>query len=84
MKLRKNSINSLYKFCSNQSIGLYPESNGIVGNNFYDPDYKASINFLRDSNANEVKWWNQSEPIWMTARYFHNKYHLLKINVYNI
>ena len=48
--------------------GLYPESNGIVGNNFFDPDYNAGINFLRDSNSNEVKWWNQSEPLWMTAR----------------
>lgn len=48
--------------------GLYMESHGIVGNALYDPDYNKKINFLRDSDSNDAKWWNKSEPIWLTAK----------------
>ncbi|XP_066925443.1 venom phosphodiesterase 2-like [Clytia hemisphaerica] len=46
------------------ATGLYPESNGMVANNFYDPDLKD--NFKIGPKAGESKWW-LGEPIWVTA-----------------
>jgi predicted AlkP superfamily pyrophosphatase or phosphodiesterase len=50
--------------------GLYPESQGITGNKVYDSDLDDKINFLayRDANKLNPKWWNKSEPIWLTAK----------------
>jgi hypothetical protein len=48
--------------------GLYIESHGIVGNSFYDPNYDIKVNLIGGTNANEEQWWNQSEPVWLTAR----------------
>jgi hypothetical protein len=48
--------------------GLNIESHGIVGNTFYDPQYDLRVNLIGGSNANEQQWWNQSEPIWLTAK----------------
>ncbi|KAL5499827.1 hypothetical protein EMCRGX_G011290 [Ephydatia muelleri] len=45
--------------------GLYPESHGIVNNNFYDKTLKASF-ALGGSTQNDAKWW-LGEPIWVTA-----------------
>lgn len=44
------------------------ESHGIVGNSLYDPTYNERINLLSGSSKNDPKWWNKTEPIWMTAR----------------
>lgn len=42
--------------------GLHPDHHGIVGNNFDDPVLG------RFSQAKkETGWWNQAEPIWVTA-----------------
>ena len=46
--------------------GLYPESHGIIGNQFYDPDLKA--NFSIYTGATDPKWWQNGEPIWTTVR----------------
>lgn len=46
------------------ATGLYPESNGIVANNFYDPELKDS--FKIGPKAGQSKWW-YGEPIWVTA-----------------
>ena len=46
--------------------GLYPESHGIIGNQFYDPDLKANFSFY--TGATDSKWWQNGEPIWTTAR----------------
>lgn len=44
------------------------ESHDITGNSVYDSVYNEKMNFLRDSAKNDAKWWNKSEPIWLTAR----------------
>ena len=40
--------------------GLYPESQGIVGNKVYDPDYDDKVNFLEYNGKDKFdpKWWN--------------------------
>ncbi|KAF1813580.1 Phosphodiest-domain-containing protein [Eremomyces bilateralis CBS 781.70] len=45
--------------------GLYPETHGIVGNTFWDPDLQDSF-YYTDKEAMDPKWWN-GEPIWVTA-----------------
>ena len=46
--------------------GLYPESHGIVNNNFYDPDLELSFS-LSNPNATQPYWWF-GEPVWYTAK----------------
>ena len=41
---------------------------GIVGNRIYDPATNQMINLLGDPNSLEPQWWNQTEPIWLTAK----------------
>lgn len=48
--------------------GLYQESHGIVGNTVFDPDINKRMNFLSDNDANNEIWWDQAEPIWLTAK----------------
>lgn len=48
--------------------GLYMESHGITGNSFYDPNYNEKVNLLADSKSNDIRFWNGSEPIWLTAK----------------
>jgi hypothetical protein len=48
--------------------GLYPESTGIIGNSFYDPYYKEKANLLSGEERNDERWWNKTEPIWLTAK----------------
>lgn len=43
--------------------GLYEESHGIIGNNFYDPISNRSF-----SMASREKYWYGGEPIWVTAK----------------
>lgn len=47
--------------------GLYPESHGIIANQFYDPDLKAQFS-IRNKDATDPKWWSNGEPIWTTVR----------------
>ncbi|WP_298163205.1 ectonucleotide pyrophosphatase/phosphodiesterase [Brevundimonas sp.] len=42
--------------------GLHPDHHGIVGNSFNDPGMGR---FTMQSK--EAGWWNQAEPIWVTA-----------------
>ena len=42
--------------------GLHPDRHGVVGNRFSDP---ALGTFSMSSK--ETGWWNQAEPIWVTA-----------------
>ena len=44
--------------------GLVPDRHGIVGNRFVDPDYPDEIFTLPRL---EPHWWDQAEPIWVTA-----------------
>jgi len=46
--------------------GLYPESHGIVGNTFWDPELEEQFYYTHPSVSMQPKWWN-AEPLWMTA-----------------
>ncbi|OOF91525.1 hypothetical protein ASPCADRAFT_409128 [Aspergillus carbonarius ITEM 5010] len=46
--------------------GLYPESHGIVGNTFWDPELEEEFYYTHPSVSMQPKWWN-AEPLWMTA-----------------
>jgi predicted AlkP superfamily pyrophosphatase or phosphodiesterase len=48
------------------ATGLYPENNGFVGNNMYDPEMDANF-AIRDRDAVENPAWYQGEPIWNTV-----------------
>ena len=45
--------------------GLYPESHGVVGNSFYDPDLEEEFFYTDSANSMRAKWWT-AEPIWNT------------------
>lgn len=46
--------------------GLYPESHGIVGNTFWDPDMKEEFYYTHPTVSMQPKWW-MAEPLWVTA-----------------
>ena len=47
------------------ATGLYPESHGVVGNTFWDPELNEEFFYTRASSM-QSKWWG-GEPIWVTA-----------------
>ncbi|XP_066524852.1 venom phosphodiesterase CdcPDE [Hoplias malabaricus] len=47
--------------------GLYAESHGLVDNNMYDPEFKASFSLSNPEKDNPR--WYQGQPIWLTAKY---------------
>lgn len=48
------------------ATGLYPESHGIVGNTFWDPDLEAEFYYTDPERSHDPKWWG-GEPFWVTA-----------------
>lgn len=46
--------------------GLYPESHGIVSNRFWDPVYKERYFYDYHCSNYDPKFYNASEPIWLT------------------
>ena len=48
--------------------GLYMEDHGIVGNSFYDSKLKEKVNLIGDTKSNSVRYWNNTEPIWESAK----------------
>ncbi|KAJ5404405.1 Type I phosphodiesterase/nucleotide pyrophosphatase/phosphate transferase [Penicillium cosmopolitanum] len=46
--------------------GLYPESHGIVGNTFWDPELQEEFYYTHPAVSMLPKWWN-AEPLWETA-----------------
>lgn len=46
--------------------GLHPESHGIVGNTFWDPDMQKEFYYTDASRSMQPEWWN-AEPVWETA-----------------
>lgn len=48
--------------------GLYPESHGIVSNSFWDPVYKENFIYDYDCSNYDPKFYNASEPIWLTLQ----------------
>lgn len=47
--------------------GLYPESNGLIDNNMYDPDMDASFSLSSPEKDNPA--WYLGQPVWHTASY---------------
>ncbi|RKU44294.1 hypothetical protein DL546_003367 [Coniochaeta pulveracea] len=48
------------------ATGLYPESHGVVGNTFWDPELKEEFYYTDPARSLDPKWWN-GEPFWVTA-----------------
>ena len=46
--------------------GLYPESHGVVGNTFWDPDLQAEFYYTDPGRSMQPQWW-RGEPLWVTA-----------------
>lgn len=44
--------------------GLYAESHGILSSNMYDPVSHMHFNVSDDKDPS---WWNQAQPLWVTA-----------------
>lgn len=47
--------------------GLYPESHGVVGNTFWDPDLQEQFYYTDPARSMQPKWWLGGEPLWVTA-----------------
>ena len=47
--------------------GLYPESHGMVGNTFWDPNIQEEFDYKSGEHSMQPKWWSGGEPIWTTA-----------------
>ena len=48
------------------ATGLYPDNHGIVGNIFYDPEFKQTFSLSKREEVQNGRWW-LGEPIWVTA-----------------
>ncbi|KAM4065334.1 type I phosphodiesterase / nucleotide pyrophosphatase [Hirsutella rhossiliensis] len=48
------------------ATGLYPESHGVVGNTFWDPQLQAEFYYTDPKRSLGPKWWG-GEPFWVTA-----------------
>ncbi|KIW62337.1 hypothetical protein PV04_10518 [Phialophora macrospora] len=48
--------------------GLYPESHGVVSNQFWDPEFQEEFWYTNISVSMQPKWWN-AEPLWVTAEH---------------
>ncbi|UNI13798.1 hypothetical protein JDV02_000505 [Purpureocillium takamizusanense] len=48
------------------ATGLYPESHGVVGNTFWDPELRAEFYYTDPERSMDPKWWG-GEPFWVTA-----------------
>ncbi|TDL22192.1 Phosphodiest-domain-containing protein [Rickenella mellea] len=46
--------------------GLYAESHGIVGNNFWDPETNTEFHYNKEKSTWNPNWWF-GEPMWETA-----------------
>ncbi|KAK6336647.1 hypothetical protein TWF718_009443 [Orbilia javanica] len=46
--------------------GLYPESHGIVGNSFWDPELEKEFFYTDPDRSLQSHWWG-GEPLWSTA-----------------
>lgn len=47
--------------------GLYPESHGIVGNTFWDPETRKEFHYTDPTRSMQPYWWAEGEPLWVTA-----------------
>lgn len=49
------------------ATGLYPESHGVVGNTFWDPEIEAEFYYTDPARSMHPQWWQGGEPLWVTA-----------------
>ena len=49
------------------STGMFIETHGMTGNDFYDPDCNCSFSGAPDPSSQNPRFWNEAEPIWVTA-----------------
>ncbi|XP_021967716.1 glycerophosphocholine cholinephosphodiesterase ENPP6 [Folsomia candida] len=49
------------------STGLHPENHGILANYMFDLKHGAVFDLDDDSSTSKVLWWQDAEPIWITA-----------------
>ncbi|KAI9309027.1 alkaline-phosphatase-like protein [Cunninghamella echinulata] len=47
--------------------GQYPESHGIVANEFYDPKKQQTFTHGNLNCTTDPEWWDMAEPIWVTG-----------------
>lgn len=47
--------------------GLHPESHGVVGNTFWDPEWNEDFYYTDPNRSMQPKWWAGGEPLWVTA-----------------
>lgn len=47
--------------------GLYPESHGVVGNTFWDPELQEEFYYTDHARSMQPKWWLGGEPLWVTT-----------------
>ncbi|KAB5546877.1 alkaline-phosphatase-like protein [Coniochaeta sp. 2T2.1] len=72
----KEGVSPLYMLPSFPSVtfpnhytlatGLYPESHGVVGNSFWDPELQEEFYYTDAARSLDPKWWD-GEPFWVTA-----------------
>ncbi|MFV0390239.1 MAG: ectonucleotide pyrophosphatase/phosphodiesterase [Pyrinomonadaceae bacterium] len=48
------------------ATGLYPQDNGLIANEMYDPKYEATFSLADRAAVKDPMWW-WGEPIWVTA-----------------
>ncbi len=48
--------------------GLYPESHGVVSNQFWDPGFEEEFWYTNTKVSMQPKWWT-AEPLWVTAEH---------------
>ncbi|KAL1590582.1 hypothetical protein WHR41_00866 [Cladosporium halotolerans] len=46
--------------------GLYPESHGVVGNTFWDPEMEREFYYTDPERSMQPEWW-RAEPVWELA-----------------
>ncbi|XP_067128620.1 ectonucleotide pyrophosphatase/phosphodiesterase family member 5-like isoform X1 [Centruroides vittatus] len=59
------------------ATGLYPENHGIISDSMWDPEFNKTF-LYQYTSGKDPKWWEEGEPIWVTA-----KKQGKKVNVYN-
>lgn len=48
--------------------GLHPESHGVVGNTFWDPEMESEFYYTDPARSMQPRWWT-AEPLWETLEY---------------
>lgn len=56
------NIKRIYRSHWAIQTGLYAESHGIVGNDFWDPSDNTEFYFTHDDTSKDPKWW-KGEPV---------------------